>query len=111
MRKILTILLVCIPLLATASSGVPKSRNIIAMSTYGTRAVVFYDPPATNSEGCAGQNQDRIAVIELPTNDAIFSQALAAFSAGQTVGFGLSGCDNGYGGGVPMIYRIDVDAN
>ena len=110
-KKLAITLLIIIPLAVIASTQVPKARKIVAMSTYGDRAVVVYEPAFTNSEGCAGALQDHVAAIELPDNEAVFSQALAAFTAGQSVGFGLSGCDNNYGGGVPKIYRIDVDAN
>ncbi len=97
-------------MLATASSQVPKDRTIIWMSAYQDRVVIAYEPAFTNAEGCGDASlRNYVATIDMPLKAAIHSQALAAFVAGQQVGFGLTGCDTGYGGGVPKIYRIDVD--
>lgn len=40
-----------------------------------------------------------------PNAKAMYATALAAYLAGQKVGFGVSGC---YPGSAPLAYRVDV---
>lgn len=39
---------------------------------------------------------------------AMYVSALSAHALGETVGFGVNGCAQGYGGNIPAAYRVDV---
>ena len=95
----------------TKADNVPVNRKISHISTYGTWAAIQYSPAYTNDVGCPGSVDDRVAVINWGTNSnnkAMYAMAMSAFLTNKTVGFGILGCWSSYGGGVPLVYRVDV---
>jgi hypothetical protein len=98
---------------AAYADNVPKDRTIVRVQTYSDWAAVQYDPPFANNVGCGGGAfADRAAVVTWgsnPDNKAMYAALIAAHVAGKPVGFGISNCYTGYGGGVPLIYRVDLE--
>jgi hypothetical protein len=102
---------------ATASYGstqVPRDRTIVQMLHYDSYTVIEYTPPYATTEGCGGEVQYPGFVAISAASDpyrTLVTSAMSAFAGGKTVGFGLSGCF-GWGGGLPIVYRVDqVESN
>lgn len=93
------------------ADNVPITRQVTKILTYTDWAAVFYEPAYSNNVGCAGAPSDSVAVIEWrsdPDRKAMYAALLAAYVAEEQVGFGISGCWSFFGGGVPLIYRVDM---
>jgi hypothetical protein len=97
---------------ATAHADrVPNDRAITQIRVYTDWAAVLFTPPYDNDVGCPGAASNNSAVIEWrsdPDKKAMFATILAAKVTGQPLGFGILNCWDSYGGGVPMIYRVDL---
>lgn len=72
----------------------------------GCREIRF-TPAIPNLEGCPYSAGDEVIIdwTTDPNAKAMYATALAAYLAGQKVGFGVSGC---YPGSAPLAYRVDV---
>ena len=95
-----------------AADNVPSNRTISSIQTYKTWAAVRFDPPYTNSVGCPGAGANNAAVIEWGTDadkKVMYAALLAASVSGEQIGLGISSCFASYGGGVPLIYRVDLN--
>jgi hypothetical protein len=62
-------------------------------------------------EGCSGYGGGTTLWIDFsaqtaPDGKALYATVMAAFLAGRTLTFGVSGC--GYSGQMPQIYRVDI---
>lgn len=101
------------PIYSSANDTVPNDRTITEVRAYDSYVVIRFTPSYVNNIGCSGSNKNDHAVIDFqlgPNPEIMYSAALAAFSAGKNVGFGLTSAVACYSwaGGVPVIYRVDV---
>jgi hypothetical protein len=73
-----------------------------------TGAYVGVTPSPSGVEGCSSGIALWIdfSAQTVPDGKALYGTVLAAFLAGKTVTFGVSGC--GYGNQFPQIYRVDI---
>lgn len=92
---------------AAASTQVPPDRTILQIGSYADLGYIVFSPAVPNLEGCSYTTGDQVAIdwSTNANNKSIYATALAAYLAGQKVGFGVSGC---YSSGLPLLYRIDV---
>ena len=107
---LLTILFTGAPGAAWADN-VPADRTVIKIFTYTNYAVINFSPAFANNLGCGGGNADTHAVIFwhiVPDNKVKFASVLMATNADMRIGLGISGCFSGWGGGIPIVYRVDV---
>jgi len=103
---------------AMASSQITANKTITGIATYKYYSVVTFTPAASGGElgeGCAGAGN--MVVLEFvrssPENvegtQEQFSSLLSAYiSKSDKVGFGVSGCRQGNGNNLPLIYRVDM---
>ena len=94
-------------LTASASTQVSPDRTITSIGAYGNMGYVVFSPAVPGLESCPYANGD-IVYFDWGTNpDAktMYATAMAAYLAGQKVGFGVTGC---VPGSAPIAYRIDV---
>jgi len=94
-------------LIAAATTQIAPDRTILQIGSYADLGYIVFSPAVPNLEGCSYTTGDQVAVdwSTNPNNKSIYATALAAYLAGQKVGFGVSGC---YSTGLPLLYRIDV---
>lgn len=99
----------------TFADNVPFDRSIDRIAVYDDFAAVKYSPAYVNDLSCSGGKTAELwAVIEWETDadrKALLATLLAAQvlqASGATVGFGIHGCFDRFGGGVPKIFRVDV---
>lgn len=93
------------------ADNIPMNRQITLVQTYANFAAVRFDPPYENNLGCAFSGSDSFVVIDWTTNannKAMYAATLSAYLTQQPVGFGISGCSAFYGGGTPLVYRVDI---
>ncbi|MCP5143945.1 MAG: hypothetical protein H6978_03880 [Gammaproteobacteria bacterium] len=115
LRRVLHIFAIAslvIPVIASGSSQVPRNRTITLVYQYGNATVIQYTPSFTNTEGCAGgdvANSYAYLDTSLPTSKYMIAAIYTAYATGKKVGVGLSGCTNNFGGGVPLIYRVELE--
>lgn len=90
-----------------ASSQVSADRTITWIGIYTNFAFVIFTPAVPNLEGCPYTTGDEVVIdwTNDPNAKGMYATALAAYLAGQKVGFGVNGC---HAGGAPLAYRIDV---
>ena len=94
-----------------ANQQISENKKITEVHTYVGGASFTYHPVSTSSYGCTGVGASYTVHIDWSTNEdykAMFSSVLAAYTAGKTVGFGVSGCVSAYDGIIPKVYRVDV---
>lgn len=96
---------------ANATQQLPANRKITRISVYSTYAILQLSPAFDDLEDCnAGSLTIQNVVIDYGADSGrknLYAAAIAAYSIGQNVGFGLQGCVAA-GGGSPKAYRIDV---
>lgn len=95
---------------ARAQNAQISDRAIVLIQSYVGGAAIRYSPAAT-ANGCAGSSADQNVFIDWsadPNKKAMLSLVMLAAAQGKTIGFGISGCYGGYGGGVPSVYRVDL---
>jgi hypothetical protein len=93
-----------------APESIP-ARKITSIQAYGKGAAIHF-PSYTNAQGCVGAQATNTVFIDFaasPDLKSPFAAVLAAYLSGKSVGFGIDGCYAGYGGGVPTVYRVDVE--
>lgn len=90
-----------------ASTQVPPDRTITKMGLYSSLGYIEFTPAIPGLEGCSYTAGDQVGIDWSTDANAktIYATALAAYLAGQKVGFGVSGCN---AGGLPLVYRVDV---
>lgn len=96
---------------ANGNSQIPLNKTITEVHAYSTGVTFTYSPVSTGSYNCSGAGATYAVHIDWtadPDLKILYSVALAAYTSGKQVGFGVDGCVAGYGGDVPKIYRIDV---
>lgn len=80
----------------------------IAITTYGvytTGAYIYFSPGIPNLEGCTNAAGNEVWIdFGQPEGKTLYATVMAAYAAGQKVGFGVSGC----AGQLPVVYRVDV---
>jgi len=110
------LMLAQVPAHATTQIG---SVTVIGASIYmgnvgggATGAYIDITPaqPA-GVEGCSGYAGGATLWIDFsaqtaPDGKTLYATVMAAFLAGRSVSFGVSGC--GYNGQMPQIYRVDI---
>ena len=92
------------------STPSPPSATIEMITTYATYAAVKFSPSYLNQLNCGGANQYDHVVIDwkdTPDTKDMLSAALAAYSLGKNVGFGMKGCYP-WKGGTPKATRIEI---
>ena len=74
--------------------------------------VIRFTPAFANNLGCAGGSTATNHAAILWTDDSDkkvqFASILMAMSLNFRIGLGIAGCFNGFGGGIPIVYRVDV---
>ncbi len=94
------------------ADNIPANRTIVKGHTYTNAAVIKYSPAFANNLGCAGGSVgDTNAAISWesdPDRKVMFASLLTALAGNMQIGFGIAGCFAGFGGGIPLIYRVDV---
>ena len=107
----LTILFTAAPGAAWADN-VPADRTILKIHTYPKFAVIKFSPAFANDLGCgSGSVADTYAAIMWendPDEKAKYASVLMAMAGNMKIGLGISGCFPNWGGGIPIIYRVDV---
>ena len=106
------LILILVSQLAVAES-IPRTRTVTAIHTYNDWAAIRFDPPYDNSLGCLGDSVavDTSVVIDWGTDSerkAMFASVLAAYMGAKQIGFGINVCSPKFGGGVPLVYRVDL---
>ena len=92
---------------AWAASYVPLGSTITTYSVYSSGAVIVFAPAQPGIEGCSYQPGNELWIdFALPEGKTLYATFIAAYTAGQKVGFGVSGC--GDAGQLPSVYRVDV---
>lgn len=107
-----TLCMIGVPLLCSGASQVPRDRTILAIYQYQNATVIRYSPAFTNAEGCTGGAvANEYAYLDSTVSTAKFQIAAiyTAYATGKKVGLGLYQCTNLFGGGVPLIYRVEVE--
>lgn len=106
-RPVIAAMIAAYALVAAAQSQVSADRTITSMGAYGNVGYVNFTPAIPNLEGCPYAPGDEVVIdwTTDPNAKLMYATALAAYLAGQKVGFGVSGC---YSGGAPLAYRVDV---
>ena len=97
---------------AVATEQISNNKTITSVHSYLGGATFKYTPSSSDNFGCTGVAAARAVHIDWSADDnykAMYSLALAAYSAGKTVGFGVDGCVSGNGGLIPKVYRVDVN--
>jgi hypothetical protein len=95
-----------------ATAQVPMQQTVTRIHVYQGFAVIRFSPGFANNLNCGGSVQNQYAVLDWRENDFIkdmYPSVLAAYLLGKKIGFGLNDNCFGFGGGVPSIYRIDVE--
>ncbi len=116
-RLLLIISAVLTPTVASAATqvtGVTITNVSIYMGNSGAQgAYVLFSPAAPGLEGCSNPSGNEIwidfAAQTSPDGKALYATVLAAYLAGRSMTFGVSGC--ALSGQVPLIYRVDVQPN
>ncbi len=94
------------------ADNIPANRTIVKVFTYPNAAVIVYSPAYANNLGCAGGSiGDTTAAISWqsdPDRKVMFASLLTALAGNMQIGLGIAGCFAGFGGGIPLIYRVDV---
>lgn len=97
---------------ATATQVIPAGKTVYRIHTYDGYAVLRFSPATTSTEGCGGGAlADTTVVIDWSTSAGYklhYAAVLAAQVNGKLMGFAVNGC-HPWGGGVPIVYRIDID--
>jgi hypothetical protein len=85
----------------------------IYMGTAGggsTGAYIDITPAHPGLEGCSNTSGNELwiefSTQTTPNGKDLYATVLAAYLAGRTITFGVSGC--GFGGEFPVIYRVDM---
>ncbi len=108
---LLTILFTAAPGAAWADN-VPADRTILRIHTYANFAVIKFSPAFANNLGCGiSSNADTHAAImwqNNPDEKVKYASVLMAMAGNMRIGLGISGCFSGWGGGIPIVYRVDV---
>ncbi len=108
---LLTILFTGAPGAAWADN-VPADRTILKIHTYANYAVIKFSPAFANNLGCGiGSVADTHAAIMWqndPDQKAKYASVLMAMAGNMRIGLGISGCFPEFGGGIPIVYRVDV---
>ena len=107
----------CAMFLLIAVSSMASSQisnvKIVRIQTYKDYAAVRYEPARSNGENCSSAKyRENVFIVKYTDSshaDNMHATALSALHTGTTIGLGLDGC-NGWGGGVPKAYRIDIFA-
>lgn len=92
---------------AAATTQVSPDRAITGIGSYVGAGWVTFHPAIPNLEGCPYTAGDTV-YFDWSTNPNVkmmYATAMAAYVAGQKVGFGVSGC---YSNSAPLAYRVDV---
>ncbi len=99
-----------ITMIAHAATHVPPDRTIVGIGAYTTGGYLWVTPASPGAEGCSYAPGDQVWIDwqSDPNGKSLYSTALAAYLAGNKVGYALSGCTSG---GLPIVYRIDVRPN
>jgi len=67
-------------------------------------------PAWPGAEGCSNSSGNQVWIdfsgAAQPDGRSLYATVLAAYLAGHTLGFGVTGC--GAGGQYPLVYRVDV---
>jgi len=95
-----------------ANVQVPIDRTVFRIHNYSNYAVVRYTPAFTNSLGCGGSVQNDSAVIDFQSNKdnkTMLMMVLSAKLLGLKIGFGINDNCHGWSGGVPRVYRVDLE--
>ncbi len=108
---LLTILFTAAPGAAWADN-VPGDRTVVKIHNYDNSAVIKFSPAFANNLGCGSSSTaDIFAAIMWqndPDNKAMYASVLMAMAGNMKIGLGISGCFPNWGGGIPIIYRVDV---
>ena len=90
----------------------PIDRTILTIHTYANFAVIKFSPAYANNLGCGtGSLADTHAAIMWqndPDRIAMYASVLKAMAGSMRIGLGISGCLPSWGGGIPIVYRVDV---
>jgi predicted benzoate:H+ symporter BenE len=74
--------------------------------------VIKFSPAFVNNLGCGSSNvADTHAAIMWendPDEKAKYASVLMAMAGNMRIGLGISGCLTTWGGGIPIVYRVDV---
>ena len=107
---LLTILFTGAPGAAWAVDNIPADRTVVTINTYDKFAVIKFSPAFNNNLGC-GSTINATTRAAIFWNDADkkvqFASVLMAMALNLRIGFGITGCF-GWGGGIPIVYRVDV---
>ncbi len=108
---LLTILFAWAPGAAWADN-VPGNRTVVKIFNYDNLAVIKFSPAYANNLGCAGGNVANSHAAILWDNDSDkkvkYASILMAMSLNLKIGLGISSCFGGFGGGIPIVYRVDI---
>jgi hypothetical protein len=96
-----------------ATAQVPLNRQIVRLQQFNSYVVVRISPAFANGLGCAGgaTGDDRV-VLNYGASAALRAQLallLVAFTNNYNIGLGLQDVCHPFGGGVPTIYRVDIE--
>lgn len=94
-------------IVAAATTQIGVDRTITRIGAYGDVGYINFTPAVPNLEGCTQTSGDQVMIdwTADPNAKVMYATALAAHTAGQKVGFGVSGC---HSSGWPLAYRVDV---
>lgn len=101
----------------TASAdNVPANRQITELRTFGAYAAIKISPVYANNLSCTSTIANEWVVIDWSVDSNakfMYAAALSAYIQGQSVGFGILGCNPKFGGGtgVPQAYRVTLPPN
>ena len=95
------------------ADNVPGNRVILRVQSYNNWAAVQFSPSYVNNLGCASPSSAKSEFVVIDwssdsTKKAMYATALAAFSTGSKVGFGIASCSGKFAQGVPQAYRVDM---
>jgi hypothetical protein len=101
---------------AFAADRVPRDRTITSISHYNDWVAIQFEPAYTNDLGCGATDPIASTYVVLDWRDDVdkkpmLGSVLTSYALGSTIGFGIDGCWNQFGGGVPRVYRVDLDAS
>ena len=90
---------------AHASTQIAVGTTITSYGSYATGAYITFTPAIPGLESCSYANGNEVW-IDFTTADGktMYATFMAAVLAGRAIGFGVSGCS----GGIPLVYRVDV---
>jgi hypothetical protein len=95
---------------AAAADQIPTNQTITKIFVYTESVVVQFSPGFSSTQGCAGvaSLQNNTLFLDFSAQKVQYATVLSAYLTGKKVGFGVLGCSASFGGGVPVVYRVDI---